>query len=90
MSKVILLSPILSVVSSKIALSMTLESSRTFPGQSCFSSASIANLVREVIFPFLFGQIFEVLRKYSASSGMSSFRSGALMGGIVTGQMLSR
>lgn len=86
----ILLKPILSVVSKSIALSITLRSSRTLPGQSCFCKFSTANFVKVVIFLIFSGQILDVFRKYLAKSGMSSLRSGDLNGAMMTGQILRR
>jgi len=54
-----LLSPILSVVSKRIALSMTFRSSRTFPGHSYFCKASTASLVSAVILPVFSGQMVD-------------------------------
>ena len=81
---------IFSVFSSNTALSITLRSSRTLPGQSCSCNASMANLVIEVIFFTFSGYIVDVLRKNSASSGMSSLRSGELREAMVIGQISRR
>ena len=64
--------------------------SRMFPGQSCLSRFSTASFVRDVTLSRFSGQMVEVLRKYSASSLMSSLRSGEDSGARTIGLMFRR